>query len=84
MADSKKTKYIKKSHFSTFFYSKMAHFPPPELVRQVNKLEWPKGIIITRDLFLYEVSGCFDREVLNILQAKVKESKNHLQEEILF
>ena len=23
----------------------MAHFLPPEHVRQVNKLEWPKGIV---------------------------------------
>ena len=27
------------------FYSKMAHFLPPEHVRQVNKLEWPYLLI---------------------------------------
>ena len=30
----------KGTFFNFFFYSKMAHFLPPELVRQVNKLEW--------------------------------------------
>ena len=36
LSDSKKSPI-----FQLLFYSKMAHFLPPELVRQVNKLEWP-------------------------------------------
>ena len=34
----------------------MAHFLPPELVRQVNKLEWPKIAIQTREGEMGEVS----------------------------
>ena len=37
----------------------MAHFLPPEHVRQVNKLEWPKVIVILV-LQVKLLSGCCD------------------------
>ena len=41
----------------------MAHFLPPELVRQVNKLEWPKTCIkqtfLTKKIFFTDLPTLF-------------------------